>query len=277
MFSVLILSPDPSPIQIIEEVASSLRIRTRAISSEEAAKEFLDTAPFDVFLIDHHTEEYDFLELAEYGWERSPLMVTGVFNIHGRVADAGSARLRGVEAFHGASALQSIRELLEILPSRRPIAQGARVLVVDDLDSPRTIIANYIQGISRRPVETAESVSEALTLLKKAPEKYLCVITDLNMPSEGGVQLIEKVRAEKRLSHLPVIVLTAHGTVDNLRACVVAGASGVLIKPPKKRSLAAELHKAERMLFNQQDPRLCYPNEFDELEDALVSRLGIGI
>jgi CheY-like chemotaxis protein len=103
------------------------------------------------------------------------------------------------------------------------------------------------------------------------------VITDLNMPNEGGVQLIEQVRADPRLSHLPIVVLTAHGTVDNLRASVVAGASGVLIKPPKKKVLAAELQKTERMLFNKQDPRLCYPNEFAELEDALVTRLGIGV
>lgn len=277
MFSVLILSHDPAPIQIIEEVSSSLGIRTRAISTEEAAKEFLDSTRFDAFLIDQRTGEYDFLELAEYGWERSPLMITGVFSIHARVVDAGSARLRGIEVFHGSSALQNIREMLEVLLERKPVSAKARVLVVDDLDAPRTIIANYIQGISKRNVDTAESVKEAVALLRKQPTAYLCVITDLNMPNEGGVQLIEQVRADPRLAHLPIVVLTAHGTVDNLRASVVAGASGVLIKPPKKKVLAAELQKTERMLFNKQDPRLCYPNEFPELEDALVTRLGIGV
>jgi len=87
-----------------------------------------------------------------------------------------------------------------------------------------------------------------------------------------GWELIEKVRNEATLKHVPIIALTAYGTADNLMKCLQAGASGFLVKPPSKAQLSRELSRAKRIILNAENPRLVQPEDVDVMRDVLAEK-----
>lgn len=100
------------------------------------------------------------------------------------------------------------------------------VLVVDDDDLVRKLLTKFLQGIGYR-VDVAEDGESALERLGKI--SYDLVLTDLQMPRLGGRELLEHMSHD--YSHIPKIVLTGHGTNDDILAALKAGAYDFLYKP----------------------------------------------
>ena len=100
------------------------------------------------------------------------------------------------------------------------------ILVVDDEVSLRKVLAAMLrrEGFG---VLTASDGAEAKDLLCKTPIDL--VLTDLRMPNVDGMQLLAHVLEEH--SGIPVIMLTAHGTVDNAVGAMKLGAFDFLTKP----------------------------------------------
>jgi two-component system response regulator AtoC len=102
-----------------------------------------------------------------------------------------------------------------------------RVLLVDDdLLLARLLKANMAHP-GKIEVECVESGEEALTRLARGPVDAL--ITDLSMPGLGGIELVRRVREHD--GSLPIIVITAFGTVELAVDAIRAGASEFLQKP----------------------------------------------
>src|SRR5690606_29971959 len=110
-------------------------------------------------------------------------------------------------------------------------------------------------------IKGVASAKEAITELTESPEGYHCVLTDVRMPEMTGRDLIEYMRGDQKLKTMPVIVLTAIGTIENLVDCLKAGASGFLVKPPKKDDILRELSRAFRIVAGGENPRLAEPEE----------------
>ncbi len=100
------------------------------------------------------------------------------------------------------------------------------ILVVDDDELVRKLLSRFLLGIGYR-VDVAEDGEGALEQLGKMP--YDLVLTDLQMPRLGGRELLEHMSHE--YSHVPKIVLTGHGTNDDIIAALKAGAYDFLYKP----------------------------------------------
>jgi FixJ family two-component response regulator len=71
------------------------------------------------------------------------------------------------------------------------------------------------------------------------------------------------------LKDIPVIALTAHGTMDCLFDCLAAGASGFLVKPPTKTAIRKELQKASRILVGRGAARLVRAEDVELLRESL--------
>ena len=275
MPSTLIVSHDPAAVRAIEQNAMMSSVQTKAIGAVESAEHWLATKDFDALLLDDHGN-YNLTQIVHTAWARNPHMVAGVFSLSGTVRNPGAARIAGLEVFQFPHALQDLRMMFDSLSSMEKLRPNTKILVVDDLDAPRGIMCAFIEGLGFGGTVGVGSVNEALKILRENPNEFFCIVTDVNMPKLGGADLIRSVRDDTHLAHLPIIVLTAHASADNLRPSLVAGASGVLVKPPKKKDLIWELTKAQRILVNHQDPRLCRAEEPDDLliiEDALSFRL----
>ncbi|MCA9416406.1 MAG: response regulator [Candidatus Omnitrophica bacterium] len=102
-----------------------------------------------------------------------------------------------------------------------------RVLVADDEERILILLQANLEAFGFE-VRTAEDGHQALGLLEN--ERFDAVITDMNMPGAGGMEIIQFVRREFGPS-LPVIVITAYGSVQNAVHAMQAGATDYLEKP----------------------------------------------
>ncbi len=116
---------------------------------------------------------------------------------------------------------------------------AGEILVVDD--EPQMLIA--IQETLRRrgyAVSTAASGIEALCRLKE--RCFDLILTDLRMPEIGGIDLLRKVRSTA--PGIPVILLTAYGTIENAVDAMKLGALDYLLKPFSSEALERAVGRA---------------------------------
>ncbi len=108
------------------------------------------------------------------------------------------------------------------------------VLVVDDSGPARLLIRQALDGWARRTgqrleVVEAENGFEALRELPRAP--FELVLTDVNMPTLSGLELIRMIRARPEQHGLPVIAVTTERDAEDAARARRAGADGYLAKP----------------------------------------------
>ena len=111
-----------------------------------------------------------------------------------------------------------------------------KILVVDDEFEMRQLLRLYLQQ-EGYVVEEAENGKEAYKKIVKYG--YQLMILDVMMPLLDGWQTLEKVR---KVSDLPVIMLTAKGTVKDKVAGLSKGADDYLVKPFDAEELVARVH-----------------------------------
>lgn len=151
--------------------------------------------------------------------------------------------------------------------------QSAVVLVVDDVEPNRDVLTRRLQRQGYR-VLTAENGQEALDVLAADPGVVDLVLLDIMMPVMNGYQVLEALKADPVLRHIPVIMITAVDDLDSVVRCIEMGAEDYLHKPfnpvllqarigatlEKKRlrdreqeyirALEEEREKSERLLLN---------------------------
>jgi two-component system, NtrC family, response regulator AtoC len=115
------------------------------------------------------------------------------------------------------------------------------VLIVDDELNIRRVLAAMLARDGYE-VTTAADGEQALAVLQKTPVHV--VVTDLVMPRVGGMELLQRVGAE--FPDVPVIMITAHGTVDSAVAALKAGAFDYVTKPFEQEELKKVIAKATR-------------------------------
>ena len=117
---------------------------------------------------------------------------------------------------------------------------GEYVLVVDDEPMVRHLIAAQLDhlGYAQR---TAGGAEEALATLRRQPGAVL-VLSDVQMPGGGGVELLEELR---RLDQsVQVVMVSGHQDIDTVRDCLRRGAYDYLVKPYDLADLSLTLERA---------------------------------
>ncbi|OHC64527.1 MAG: two-component system response regulator [Rhodocyclales bacterium GWA2_65_20] len=104
-----------------------------------------------------------------------------------------------------------------------------KFLVVDDFSTMRRIVRNLLKELGFTNVDEAEDGAVALQKLKGGGFDF--VVSDWNMPNMDGLTLLQTVRADPALKHLPVLMITAEAKKENIIAAAQAGASGYIVKP----------------------------------------------
>ncbi len=107
-----------------------------------------------------------------------------------------------------------------------PLNNEQSILVVDDDMLVRKVLKKYISSLGYK-VDTAEDGRGALDMLRSFP--YDLVLTDLQMPRLGGIELLKEMFRE--YPDIPKIVLTGQGTNDDIIAALKSGAYDFLYKP----------------------------------------------
>lgn len=119
--------------------------------------------------------------------------------------------------------------------------EGTRFLVVDDFSTMRRIVRNLLKELGFMNVQEAEDGVDALTKLRA--EQFDFVVSDWNMPNMTGIDLLRAIRADEKLKHLPVLMVTAEAKKENIIMAAQAGASGYVVKPFTAATLDEKLKK----------------------------------
>jgi len=115
------------------------------------------------------------------------------------------------------------------------------ILVVDDsvtmvMSLKSTLALNGFQA------ESASNGREALNKLETGFKPDL-IVTDINMPVMGGMELIRNVRAMPGLKFIPILTLTTESELAKKNEGKLAGATGWLVKPVSGNDLVAVIKK----------------------------------
>jgi DNA-binding NtrC family response regulator len=117
-----------------------------------------------------------------------------------------------------------------------------RILLVEDDPNLRRVLAYHLEREGHRVLQAPDGPGAA-ALLKAEPLDL--VLTDVRMPGMDGMELLRKVREEK--PDLPVVVMTAFGTIEDAVAAMREGASDYLTKPVEREALLLAVQKAARV------------------------------
>lgn len=116
------------------------------------------------------------------------------------------------------------------------------ILIVDDEKNYTLILAAVLEDAGFETL-TANSGPEALESLSESDVDL--VLTDMKMPSMDGIDLLERIKKED--ADLPVIMMTAHGTVEKAVEAMQKGAYNYILKPFDNERLVLYVNKAVSM------------------------------
>ncbi|MDD5388124.1 MAG: chemotaxis response regulator CheY [Gallionellaceae bacterium] len=119
--------------------------------------------------------------------------------------------------------------------------KNLKFLVVDDFSTMRRIVRNLLKELGYTNVDEAEDGVAALQKLKGSNFQF--VVTDWNMPNMTGIELLQAIRADAGLKHLPVLMITAEAKKENIIEAAKSGASGYIVKPFTAGTLEEKLNK----------------------------------
>ena len=119
--------------------------------------------------------------------------------------------------------------------------KSMKILVVDDFSTMRRIIKNLLKDLGFSNIREADDGSTALPMLQQGDFEF--VVTDWNMPGMQGIDLLRAIRADDKLKHLPVLMVTAEAKKEQIVAAAQAGVNGYVVKPFTAATLKEKLDK----------------------------------
>ncbi len=119
--------------------------------------------------------------------------------------------------------------------------KNMKILIVDDFSTMRRIIKNLLRDLGFNNTVEADDGNTALPILQGGGIDFL--VTDWNMPGMPGIDLLKAVRADDKLSSLPVLLVTAEAKREQIVEAAEAGVNGYVVKPFTAETLKEKIDK----------------------------------
>ncbi|CAH7346619.1 chemotaxis protein CheY [Vibrio chagasii] len=116
-----------------------------------------------------------------------------------------------------------------------------KILVIDDFPTMRKIIKSLLGELGYSDIDEAENGLEGLKLMRAC--NYDLVISDWNMPTLDGVQMVQQMRKMKDLKATPVLMVTAEAKREQIIYAAQAGVNGYIVKPFNGATLREKIDK----------------------------------
>lgn len=129
-----------------------------------------------------------------------------------------------------------------------------KVLVIDDSTIQRNALVralNQRQDINE--IVQAENGQEGIELVKNSND-YDLIITDFNMPVMNGLDMVRFLKSEEAFSHIPIIIISAEVSKENMLDAIVAGADMEILKPFSDEDLSKSIDYVLKIPKNSDAP-----------------------
>jgi len=146
---------------------------------------------------------------------------------------------------------------------------GKRILIIED----EMALAKALATVCERLGASAElCASGGRGLQSFAKDNFALVILDIGLPDMSGLRVLETINQSKQ--HPPVLIITAHGTLDNAVSARQLGAAGYLVKPLDLGTLEETLGQLLAAEGPAKSPAGKSASAADEPEDDVPAMLG---
>ncbi|MBR57976.1 MAG: DNA-binding response regulator [Myxococcales bacterium] len=157
------------------------------------------------------------------------------------------------------------------MPPEVEVTTDETVLVVDDEVNLRKVLGTLLRRAGYS-VRTAGDGIEALEVLSR--ESISVIVTDLKMPRMDGLALLKKIRSQR--PDIPVILITAFGTVDRAVGAIKAGAFDFITKPFDRNEIKQIIAKAaQQYRLNQREVIPSEEEDLGPVDHAMGQRFGM--
>lgn len=127
-----------------------------------------------------------------------------------------------------------------------------KILIVDDEPDMLKLLSMILKEKTPYDVTVTNNPIEALELAKN--KNFDIVITDLKMPGLDGLKLLEEIK--KKDEDIPIIIITAYGTIDAATEAIQKGGFDFITKPFKKEQILFTIEKAIKWLKVQRENKM---------------------
>jgi two-component system, chemotaxis family, chemotaxis protein CheY len=128
-------------------------------------------------------------------------------------------------------------------------ASDTKFLIVDDFSTMRRIVRGLLKESGYGNADEAEDGVVALQKLRN--DSYGFVVSDINMPNMNGFELLNAIKADAQLKHLPVLMVTAEARKEDIVRAAQEGAAGYIVKPFTKATLEEKVQKIMQKIAAQ--------------------------
>ncbi len=193
---------------------------------------------------DKDSQDYVSVLIAAYAEKRLAFLVEEIVNEQEVLVKSLGRQLSRVRNIIGVSVLATgrmapvlhvadlMKSAVKVTPGKITVAKLAEVkktpiLVVEDSITARMLLKNILEAAGYY-VKTAVDGVDAFTVLKT--DDFDLVVSDVDMPRMNGFDLTAKIRADKKLAELPVVLVTALESREYRERGVEVGANAYIVK-----------------------------------------------
>jgi CheY-like chemotaxis protein len=116
-----------------------------------------------------------------------------------------------------------------------------RVLIIDDEESTRLLLARYLSKDLKIEAQLAGTCEQALRFA--GDYAYDAILLDLLMPGIGGLEVLREIRSASPNAATPVLVISVVSDPETIERCRAAGASAYHVKPVRRAEIVASVQK----------------------------------
>ncbi|WP_428897690.1 PAS domain S-box-containing protein [Parelusimicrobium proximum] len=226
----------------------------------EKVRQQQETRPFNIIFMDLKMDGMDGIEttrkIKEIQNDNSVVVMMSIYDMEKHEEEAKSAGVYKmiskpifpstiIDTIHEIVGLSGTKKkVMETKPVTRRNFSYKSVLIVEDMDINREVIASILQEAQVK-VSHAEDGVQAVEMFKKDPFAYDMILMDVQMPKMDGYTATKVIRESgiKRGRDIPIIALTANAFKEDVDAALAAGMNGHLSKPINEKKLFEELSK----------------------------------
>ncbi len=237
-FRVLVVDDSNASRHLVRDILGDMGLEVVEADNGADALEIARKEPFDLVVTDVNMPGMDGYDLCEAlkNDDATQTLPVIILSTRDSETDIETGFSVGAAAYVSKHNFADLPGQVSLLLDKHGFIRDRLVLVVDDSRAIRKMVAEDLRREGFK-VQTVSDGTKALRILDKGLKPDI-IVTDLEMPRMGGLELIREINGSNRYMHIPVVVMSTHGERSAMLPVMHAGAASFIAKPFRGEQLA---------------------------------------